>query len=63
LLPPDFLFLGGALCANNQQLVCRKTDARSITTTYSYDALDRLTGKSYSSGDASVAWMCNLLGS
>ena len=47
---------GGALCANNQQLVCRKTDARSITTTYSYDALNRLTGKSYSNGDASVTY-------
>jgi RHS repeat-associated protein len=46
----------GSLCANNQKLVCRKTDARSITTTYSYDAMDRLTGKSYSNGDASVAY-------
>jgi RHS repeat-associated protein len=46
----------GALCANNQKLVCRRTDARSITTTYSYDAMDRLTGKSYSNGDASVTY-------
>ena len=48
--------VAGALCANNQKLVCRKTDARSITTTYTYDALDRLTGKSYSNGDASVTY-------
>jgi RHS repeat-associated protein len=47
---------GGALCANNQQLACRKTDARGITTTYTYDALDRLTGKSYSNGDPSVTY-------
>jgi RHS repeat-associated protein len=47
---------GGALCANNQKLVCRKTDARGITTTYAYDALDRLTGKSYSNGDPSVTY-------
>jgi RHS repeat-associated protein len=46
----------GSLCANNQQLVCRKTDARGITTTYTYDAMDRLTGKTYSNGDASVTY-------
>jgi RHS repeat-associated protein len=51
-----FTTSGGALCANNQKLVCRKTDARGITTTYIYDALDRLTGKSYSNGDASIAY-------
>jgi YD repeat-containing protein len=47
---------GGALCANNQKLVCQRTDARGITTTYTYDALDRLTGKSYSNGDPSVTY-------
>ncbi len=41
---------GGALCANNQKLVCRKTDARGITITYAYDALNRLTSKTYSDG-------------
>jgi YD repeat-containing protein len=30
------------------------SDARGITTTYSYDALDRLTSKSYSNGDTTV---------
>jgi len=35
---------------------CRKTDARGITATYTYDAMDRLTGKSYSNGDASVTY-------
>jgi YD repeat-containing protein len=51
-----FTTSGGGLCANNQKLVCRKTDARNITTTYTYDALDRLTGKSYSNGDASITY-------
>ncbi len=51
-----FTTSGGALCANNQKLVCRKTDARGITTTYVYDAADRVTGKSYSNGDASVSY-------
>jgi YD repeat-containing protein len=32
-----------------------KTDNRNITTTYSYDFLDRLTGKSYSGTDPSVS--------
>lgn len=39
---------GGALCSGNAQVVCRRTDARSITTTYSYDALSRLTSRTYS---------------
>jgi RHS repeat-associated protein len=55
-IPPWKRKRRAALCANNQQLVCRKTDARGITTTYTYDALDRLTGKTYSNGDASVAY-------
>jgi len=38
---------GGALCAGDSSAVCRKTDARSITTTFEYDALNRLTRKSY----------------
>jgi len=44
---------GGACQANgydaNSNLVT-KTDARGIRTTYSYDALNRLTGKTYSDG-------------
>jgi RHS repeat-associated protein len=45
---------GGGLCANSTKLVCRKTDARGITTTYSYDALERLTSKSYSNNNPSA---------
>jgi RHS repeat-associated protein len=36
--------------------VCRRTDERGITATYAYDALNRLTGKSYSNGDPSVSY-------
>jgi RHS repeat-associated protein len=42
---------GGALCSGDPSAVCRRTDARSITTTYTYDALNRLTGISYSNSD------------
>jgi YD repeat-containing protein len=39
---------GGALCSGDPSAVCRRTDARGTTTTYTYDALNRLTGKTYS---------------
>jgi RHS repeat-associated protein len=38
----------GALCAGDASAVCRRTDARSITSTYVYDALNRLTSVTYS---------------
>jgi RHS repeat-associated protein len=38
----------GSLCAGSAKVVCQKTDARGITTTYIYDSLSRLTGKAYS---------------
>jgi YD repeat-containing protein len=39
---------GGGLCAGDPSAVCRRTDARGTTTTYTYDALNRLTQKTYS---------------
>ena len=39
---------GGSLCAAAANALCRRTDARGITTTYTYDAVNRLTSKSYS---------------
>ena len=38
---------GGGLCSGDPSAICRRTDARSITTTYAYDALNRLTSTSY----------------
>jgi RHS repeat-associated protein len=38
---------GSGSCAGIATLACGRTDANSTTTTYSYDALNRLTGKSY----------------
>jgi len=38
----------GALCSGDPNSVCSRTDARTITTTYAYDALNRLTSKTYS---------------
>jgi RHS repeat-associated protein len=45
---------GGSLCTGDPSEICRRTDARSITTTYSYDVLNRLTSKSYSDGTATA---------
>ena len=45
-----FTASSGALCSGDPTAVCRRTDARAITTTYSYDAENRLTGQSYSDG-------------
>jgi len=47
---------GGSLCSGDPNTVCRRTDARNITTTYSYDALNRLTGKTYSDSTPPTAY-------
>ena len=46
---------GGALCAGDSSSVCKRTDARNITTTYAYDAL-RLTSKTYSDTTPTVTY-------
>jgi RHS repeat-associated protein len=38
----------GTLCSGDPSAICRRTDARSKTTTYAYDALNRITAKTYS---------------
>ncbi len=48
---------GSSLCAGDASAVCRKTDARSITTTYTYDALNRLTQKAYSDSTPTVSYV------
>ena len=47
---------GGGLCSGDPDAICRRTDGRSITTTYTYDAMNRLTGKSYSDSTPSVTY-------
>ena len=42
-------------CAGDAKAPCTRTDARGIQTTYAYDALNRLTSKSYSNGETTVA--------
>lgn len=51
----------GSLCSGDSGNVCQRTDARGVVTNYYYDALNRLTGKSYTipSGSA-VAAMPNI---
>ena len=53
----SYLNSGGALCAGDASAVCTKTapspnqistGTKTVATTYAYDALNRLTGKSYS---------------
>jgi len=46
----------GTLCSGNPSAVCRRTDPRGITTTYTYDALGRLTGKTYSDTTPAVTY-------
>jgi len=46
---------GGSLCSGIASNACRATDPRGITTTYTYDALNRLTGESYSDGTTPAA--------
>jgi RHS repeat-associated protein len=47
---------GGSLCSGDMSAVCRRTDARSITTTYAYDALNRLISKAYSDSTPGVKY-------
>lgn len=46
----------GTLCSGDASAVCRRTDGRGITTTYTYDVLNRLTGMSYSDSTPSVTY-------
>ena len=46
----------GSLCAGDLSAPCRWTDARNVTTTYAYDALNRLISKSYSDSTLPVTY-------
>jgi YD repeat-containing protein len=45
----------GSLCAGEVSSPCSKTDARGVTTSYAYDSLNRLTGKTYSGQSAAAS--------
>jgi RHS repeat-associated protein len=47
---------GGSLCSGDPTAVCRRTDAKGVTTTYAYDTLNRLTSKTYSDSTHSVTY-------
>ena len=46
----------GTKCSGNPTAVCRRTDGRNITTTYTYDLLNRLTGMTYTDTTPSVSY-------
>jgi RHS repeat-associated protein len=48
--------VGGSLCSGDPSAVCRRTDAKSVTTTYAYDTLNRLTSKTYSDSTPTVSY-------
>ena len=47
---------GVTICAGSSKPPCRRTDARGMTTTYTYNSRSQLTGKSYSNGQGSVGY-------
>jgi RHS repeat-associated protein len=47
---------GGSLCSGDTTEICRRTDANSVTTTYTYDSMNRLTQKSYSDSTPTVTY-------
>lgn len=48
----------GSLCAGDVTRPCSKTDARGVTTQYAYDALNRVTSKSYTSDASGTPTSC-----
>jgi RHS repeat-associated protein len=52
---------GGALCSGDASSACRRTDARGVISTYSYDAANRLAGITYTiPGGKNIAAMPNV---
>lgn len=52
-----YLTVAGVQCAGDSSKQCRVTDARSITKTFSYDAIARLTSKTYSDTTPAVTYL------
>jgi RHS repeat-associated protein len=53
----SYLNSSSALCSGAPSNPCTRTDARGIVTTYTYDAANRLTGKSYSDSTPAVSYL------
>jgi RHS repeat-associated protein len=51
-----YLTAGGAQCSGDTSEQCRIADGRSITKTFTYDAIARLTGKAYSDTTPTVSY-------
>lgn len=51
-----FTTSGGVLCSGDPNALCRQTGARAITITYTYDAMNRLTGKTYSDSTPAASY-------
>ena len=49
--------VGGSTCAADASAVCYKTDARNVTSTYTYDGLNRVTLVTYSDTTPQVAYV------
>ncbi len=47
----------GALCAGSPSALCRTAGARGITKTFTYDALGRLVGRTYSDSTPAVSYL------
>jgi len=47
---------GATACSGNPSSICRRTDGRGTTTTYTFDALNRPTGMTYSDSTPSVTY-------
>jgi hypothetical protein len=54
----NYLTSSSAMCAGNPSLPCSKTDARGVTAQYTYDTLNRITSKSYSSDPSATPVSC-----
>lgn len=58
----SYQLAGGGLCAGDQSSPCSKTDARGVTTNYSYDNVNRLVAKTYTNDSAGTPNSCWLYG-
>jgi RHS repeat-associated protein len=51
-----YAYTNSGLCSGNPNAVCVRSDARGITATYKYDALNRVTSTTYSDGTPTVTY-------